>query len=254
MGAVDMHFDYSTAPVTHSRRRCSCSPDARPAASEIERDDTAEDGGGERECQRHRRTAVKRQRGDEQGQEEQDRAREYDFPQALHGWAVPAMPAAAGKAGIEEDRPLLTTDVLHSIRDIRDGALQVIRVIGDSMSNLLLDGYKVLVDTRLHSATGTMRGKDASCSKNTTPSTPPYGSAIAASGFSSARSPKSSKRRYRAAEPAIEELERKSRPASAIVTADEATERRRYGALPVGMPSGVRLGMITAPSRVAVIC
>jgi hypothetical protein len=149
MGAVDMHFDYSTAPVTHSRRRCSCSPDARPAASEIERDDTAEDGGGERECQRHRRTAVKRQRGDEQGQEEQDRAREYDFPQALHGWAVPAMPAAAGKAGIEEDRPLLTTDVLHSIRDIRDGALQVIRVIGDSMSNLLLDGYKVLVDTRL---------------------------------------------------------------------------------------------------------
>jgi phage repressor protein C with HTH and peptisase S24 domain len=59
------------------------------------------------------------------------------------------MPAAAGKTGVEEDRPLLTTEVLHSIRDVRNGALQVIRVIGDSMSDLLLDGYKVLVDTRL---------------------------------------------------------------------------------------------------------
>ena len=77
--------------------------------------------------------------------------REYDYPQALHAWVVPDMPAAAGSAGIEEDRPLLTTEVLHSIRDIRNGALQVIRVIGDSMSDLLLDGYKVLVDTRLQS-------------------------------------------------------------------------------------------------------
>jgi hypothetical protein len=75
--------------------------------------------------------------------------REYDYPQALHAWVVPDMPAAAGEAGIQEDRPLLTTEVLHSIRDIRNGALQVIRVIGDSMSDLLLDGYKVLVDTRL---------------------------------------------------------------------------------------------------------
>lgn len=77
--------------------------------------------------------------------------REFDFPQALHAWVVPEMPAAAGPAGIEGDRPLLTTEVLHSIRDVRNGALQVIRVIGDSMSDLLLDGYKVLVDTRLQS-------------------------------------------------------------------------------------------------------
>ena len=75
--------------------------------------------------------------------------REYDYPQALHAWVVPDMPAAAGGAGVEGDRPLLTTEVLHSIRDIRNGALQVIRIIGDSMSDLLLDGYKVLVDTRL---------------------------------------------------------------------------------------------------------
>jgi hypothetical protein len=75
--------------------------------------------------------------------------REYDYPQALHAWVVPEMPASAGKGGIEPDRPLLTTEVLHSIRDVRNGALQVIRVIGDSMADLLLDGYKVLVDTRL---------------------------------------------------------------------------------------------------------
>lgn len=75
--------------------------------------------------------------------------REYDYPQALHAWIVPNMPAAAGSAGIEGDWPFLTTEVLHSIRDVRNGALQVVRVIGDSMSDLLLDGYKVLVDTRL---------------------------------------------------------------------------------------------------------
>jgi hypothetical protein len=75
--------------------------------------------------------------------------REYDYPQALHAWVVPDMPAAAGPSGVKNERPLLTTDVLHSIRDIRNGALQVIRVIGDSMSDLLLDGYKILVDTRL---------------------------------------------------------------------------------------------------------
>lgn len=75
--------------------------------------------------------------------------RDYDYPQALHAWVVPDMPYVAGKGGIEPDRPLLTTEVLHSIRDVRNGALQVIRVIGDSMADLLLDGYKVIVDTRL---------------------------------------------------------------------------------------------------------
>lgn len=76
--------------------------------------------------------------------------RDYDYPQALHAWIVPDMPAAAGRSGVESDHPLLTTEVLHSIRDVRNAALQVIRVIGDSMADLLLDGYKVLVDTRLN--------------------------------------------------------------------------------------------------------
>lgn len=76
--------------------------------------------------------------------------RDYDYPQALHAWLVPEMPMAAGKAGIEIDRPLLTTEVLHSIRDVRHGALQVVKVIGNSMADLLLDGYKIIVDTRLN--------------------------------------------------------------------------------------------------------
>lgn len=75
--------------------------------------------------------------------------RDYDYPQALHAWAVPHTAMAAGEGGFEGDRPLLTTDVLHSIRDVRNGALQVIKVIGDSMADRLLDGYKVLVDTRM---------------------------------------------------------------------------------------------------------
>lgn len=75
--------------------------------------------------------------------------RDYDYPQALHAWVVPEMPMAAGESGLDPDRPFLTTEVLHSIRDVRNGALQVVKVIGDSMADLLLDGYKVLVDTRL---------------------------------------------------------------------------------------------------------
>ncbi len=75
--------------------------------------------------------------------------RDYDHPQALHAWVGPEVPNAAGQSGIGGDWPLLTTDVLHSIRDVRNGALQVVKVIGDSMADLLQDGYKILVDTRL---------------------------------------------------------------------------------------------------------
>jgi len=80
---------------------------------------------------------------------ERFKERDYDYPQPLHSWVVPEMPAAAGASGIESDGPFLTTEVLHSIRDVRNATLQVIRVIGDSMSDFLQDGYKVLVDTRL---------------------------------------------------------------------------------------------------------
>jgi len=76
--------------------------------------------------------------------------RDYDYPRPLHAWVVPeAAPVAAGARGIESDSPLSTAQVIHSIRDVRNALLQVVRVIGDSMSDVLRDGYKVLVDTTL---------------------------------------------------------------------------------------------------------
>jgi transcriptional regulator with XRE-family HTH domain len=75
---------------------------------------------------------------------------DYDYPRPLHAWVVPeAAPVAAGPHGIESDSPLSTAQVIHSIRDVRNALLQVVRVIGDSMCDVLRDGYKVLVDTTL---------------------------------------------------------------------------------------------------------
>lgn len=140
--------------------------------------------------------------------------RDYDYPQALHAWVVPEIPMAAGPSGMEAERPLLTTEVLHSIRDVRTRALQVVRVIGDSMADLLLDGYKVLVDTRLKKpqrgdlvavyikAEGGVIGfwreeaRGEIFLVNATSTTSRSGSATTRSGSSSARSRKSSRRRF----------------------------------------------------------
>lgn len=81
--------------------------------------------------------------------EEQFRQVDYDYPRPLHAWVVPHAPAAGGAGGAEADFQLMATHVLHSIREVREGRLQVIRVIGDSMSDRIEDGYKLLIDTRL---------------------------------------------------------------------------------------------------------
>lgn len=75
--------------------------------------------------------------------------RDHDYPRTLHAWVVPDVPAAAGAAGAEPDVELTTTQVLHSIREVWDARLQVLRVIGDSMTPELKNGWKVLVDTTL---------------------------------------------------------------------------------------------------------
>lgn len=72
---------------------------------------------------------------------------DHDYPRALHAWVVPEGTAAAGPAGVEPEPSLTTARVLHSVREIWDSRLQVIRVIGDSMAPELRDGWKVLVDT-----------------------------------------------------------------------------------------------------------
>src|SRR5690348_11221360 len=51
--------------------------------------------------------------------------------------------------GTEPELTLTSTQVLHSVREVWDSRLQVIRVIGDSMAPELRHGWKVLVDTDL---------------------------------------------------------------------------------------------------------
>lgn len=80
--------------------------------------------------------------------EERFRERDHDYPRPLHAWAVPSFPAAGGAGGAEAEFQLVFTHVLHSIREVREGRLQVVRVIGDSMADKIEDGYKILIDTR----------------------------------------------------------------------------------------------------------
>jgi hypothetical protein len=73
--------------------------------------------------------------------------RDHDYPRALHAWVVPDLPAAAGQSGAGADFEMSRTQVLHSVREVWDSRLQVVRVIGDSMAPELRNGWKVLVDT-----------------------------------------------------------------------------------------------------------
>lgn len=74
--------------------------------------------------------------------------RDFDYPRPHHVWIVPHAKVAAG-TGIEADRDTETTEVLHSIRDVYNGQLRVIKVNGESMSPVLCDGDKVTFDIRL---------------------------------------------------------------------------------------------------------
>ena len=74
--------------------------------------------------------------------------RDFDYPRPHHVWIVRHMKAAAG-SGVEADRDTETTEVLHSIRDVYNLQLRVIRVNGESMSPVLHDGDKVTFDIRL---------------------------------------------------------------------------------------------------------
>jgi hypothetical protein len=74
--------------------------------------------------------------------------RDFDYPRPHHVWIVPHAKAAAG-TGVEADRDTETTEVLHSIRDVYNGQLRVIKVNGESMSPVLCDGDKVTFDIRL---------------------------------------------------------------------------------------------------------
>jgi Peptidase S24-like len=73
---------------------------------------------------------------------------DFDYPRPHHVWIVRHAKAAAG-SGIEGDRDTETSEVLHSIHDVYNGQLRVIRVKGNSMEPVLHDGDKVTFDIRL---------------------------------------------------------------------------------------------------------
>src|ERR1044071_305642 len=52
--------------------------------------------------------------------------RDHDYPRDLHAWVVPEHSSTAGPTGFEEELPLRTTDILHSIREVRTGRVQVV--------------------------------------------------------------------------------------------------------------------------------
>jgi hypothetical protein len=95
-----------------------------------------------------RRAAAAREQEGFSVSEEEFVERDYDYPRPHHVWIVPHVKAAAG-AGIEGDAGTETTEVLHSIHDVYNGQLRVIRVIGESMMPMIRNDDKVIVDTRL---------------------------------------------------------------------------------------------------------
>lgn len=75
--------------------------------------------------------------------------RDHDYPRILHTWIVPELSASTGKSGTEPELTLASPQILHSVREVWDPRMQVVRVIGDSTAPELRHGWKVLADTDL---------------------------------------------------------------------------------------------------------
>ncbi len=72
--------------------------------------------------------------------------KDFDYPRDLHVWVVPEYEVAAGSP-INPEVIMSDAQILHSIREVKSGRFQVIRVVGESMSPLLRNGWKVTIDT-----------------------------------------------------------------------------------------------------------
>jgi transcriptional regulator with XRE-family HTH domain len=73
--------------------------------------------------------------------------KDTDTPRPLHAWIVPIdHEAAAGIPRQEDDWLIPTTQLLNSVREVRDGRTKVVKVFGDSMHPVLRNGWKVLLD------------------------------------------------------------------------------------------------------------
>jgi transcriptional regulator with XRE-family HTH domain len=73
--------------------------------------------------------------------------KDTDTPRPLHAWVVPVdAEAAAGLPRHEDDWLIPTTQLLNSVREVRDDRTKVVKVFGDSMHPVLRNGWKVLLD------------------------------------------------------------------------------------------------------------
>lgn len=73
--------------------------------------------------------------------------KDTDTPRPLHAWIVPIdAEAAAGLPRQEDDWLIPTTQLLNSVREVRDDRTKVVKVFGDSMHPTLRNGWKVLLD------------------------------------------------------------------------------------------------------------
>lgn len=94
---------------------------------------------------------IKTTGGDDQFPIEKDEFIEldFDFPQSLHAYVVPvAAELAAGPPRDPDEILLPTAEILHSMHEITDHRLKVIKVLGDSMAPTLKNGWKILIDTK----------------------------------------------------------------------------------------------------------
>jgi transcriptional regulator with XRE-family HTH domain len=73
--------------------------------------------------------------------------KDADVPRALHAWVVPIdADAAAGPPRNPDDAIIPTTQLLNSLREVRDTRVKVVKILGDSMHPVLRNGWKVLLD------------------------------------------------------------------------------------------------------------
>jgi len=77
--------------------------------------------------------------------------KDFDFPRSLHALAIPIDAEIAAGEPMNPDDVLIpeapAARVLHSVKEIRDDRLKVIKVYGDSMQPTFRSGWKVLLDT-----------------------------------------------------------------------------------------------------------
>lgn len=73
--------------------------------------------------------------------------RDTDIPRPLHAWVKPIhAEVAAGPPRATDDWMIPTTQVLNSLREVRDDRVKVVKIFGDSMYPVLRNGWKVLLD------------------------------------------------------------------------------------------------------------